>query len=606
MTLTDILGSPEDSFTSQEDWETQEERSFLSEAKELFKLFQRMLEAMVSYGDTHPHSTQRIDDTFAKLTEVTTLFNPFRWRVRPYAFESFQRPFWEPDEPFDAIPYNLFSSGVRSIRITKEITKRHFIHFARLLLYDPLKDFAAEDDIVTALWDLQLEGIEIKLVTSFPFDDPEEQTSFQNAFDASVPEVRNEIASQVQQEILRLRMLKEVGEEAMAEAEARFTRRSASMDSSLQIEAIPQKRLNRLIRAHREQVDHWENREAIVFAEILNDAFLARDSDSIVTAFSDMVSTYLRPGRAREFLTFWSSVASLLVQPTASQTLIRTSFDEKKLTWLILKLGLDQSPQRIFLTDEELNSLDSIFTALDSTLFEWTLSLLDEHWDALKLLQPLLLSYLGRSVTENLDIYAAKILATEGEFAIALIELSDSDNVPIAIQRKAIEHTDPMVRVRAVEIVARRDISGLKDPIISLLRDARASIRRRSLQVAVQFGVREVVRELIAFMNTNDFYKRPLEEQNLFLHMLYELSPNGAQKAAINLVRKHHMIQGISLDEGRLAAAQFLGATSTSSQAITALESATKLRPWNSAELRDASKAAVDLIRGRLSDGDSQ
>src|SRR6185436_15310623 len=104
--------------------------------------------------------------------------------IRPYSFVALGHPIWEPGPPLDAVPYNLFACGMRTLIVEPGITLDELRALLTLLLLDPVRDLPPEDDIATAFWERDLAHVKYEVVDAFAEGDAAEREAFYDAADA--------------------------------------------------------------------------------------------------------------------------------------------------------------------------------------------------------------------------------------------------------------------------------------------------------------------------------------------------------------------------------------------------------------------------------------
>jgi hypothetical protein len=96
--------------------------------------------------------------------------------------------------------------------------------------------------------------------------------------------------------------------------------------------------------------------------------------------------------------------------------------------------------------------------------------------------------------------------------------------------------------------------------------------------------------------------ERPGAELRQMLETLYSLHPSRAESLLITIVKDHGLMSNDALDRKRAIAAEVLARNADSSNPVDALESATRIRPWNTQLLRTAAAEALDNLRERLAE----
>src|SRR6185436_567303 len=105
---------------------------------------------------------------------------------------------------------------------------------------------------------------------------------------------------------------------------------------------------------------------------------------------------------------------------------------------------------------------------------------------------------------------------------------------------------------------------------------------------------------LVRRVSDASFHQLPGEERREFMDALYSLHPARAETLAIEIIQKHGLLPDDALDQTRAICAELLGREGKSMEALEAVIGATRRRPWNSGQLRDAALLAAEAIAARL------
>ena len=82
---------------------------------EIFTNFERSLVAIKQYGGNHPEPKRRFAETFRRLAGALMSCDVcLSWNLTPYGFIVRDRLVWEPASPWNRVPYQLFSDGIRT------------------------------------------------------------------------------------------------------------------------------------------------------------------------------------------------------------------------------------------------------------------------------------------------------------------------------------------------------------------------------------------------------------------------------------------------------------------------------------------------------------
>jgi hypothetical protein len=111
--------------------------------------------------------------------------------------------------------------------------------------------------------------------------------------------------------------------------------------------------------------------------------------------------------------------------------------------------------------------------------------------------------------------------------------------------------------------------------------------------------VKEAGPPLVQHIQSGGFHKLPLEERQLALDTLWELSPSRAESLALDLCTKTGMITREAVDDTRILAISLLERHGRTAEVVEALES-TAAKWGNSQTVRNAAAQAAAALRVRV------
>ena len=116
--------------------------------RDLFRHFDRVLPSVRQFGWQHP-ATDRALRTAHDAFRDALMREPelMKYTVRPYSFVVLGHNVWEPQAPYDSIPYNLFACGIRHMRIGATVSLDELRECLTLMSLDPGRDLPPEDDL---------------------------------------------------------------------------------------------------------------------------------------------------------------------------------------------------------------------------------------------------------------------------------------------------------------------------------------------------------------------------------------------------------------------------------------------------------------------------
>jgi serine/threonine protein kinase len=146
--------------------------------KEFIKHLERLLPNVRQFGWEHPATDRSLRTVYDALTELLAKTAPLELTLRPYSLLVLGNTVWEPNAPWDAIPYNLFACGVRTLRMLGGLALDELRTLLSVLMLDPGRDLPPEDDIVTAFWEKALVHVEYDVVDAFAEGDAAAREAF--------------------------------------------------------------------------------------------------------------------------------------------------------------------------------------------------------------------------------------------------------------------------------------------------------------------------------------------------------------------------------------------------------------------------------------------
>ena len=147
-------------------------------ARELFRHIDRIFPSARQFGWEHPATERAMRTAFEAWAEALGKEASVELAVRPYSLLALGHSAWEPAPPFDAVPYNLFAAGVRTLTVARGLTLDELRALLALLLIDPGRDLPPEDDLVSAFWEKALEHVALEVVDTLAEGDASEREAF--------------------------------------------------------------------------------------------------------------------------------------------------------------------------------------------------------------------------------------------------------------------------------------------------------------------------------------------------------------------------------------------------------------------------------------------
>jgi len=149
----------------------------LSQAKDLFKTFTKTIKTLNVYPKQNPIAQKFISELAAKFDSFLNTYGDLKLDIEQFSLLYKGREVFYSEERQDNLALALFVDGIREFSFIKELAREEIEAFIDILLSAP-EEKNPEDDIVTLLWEKELEHI-----TYFvPEDVAEDETAIEEEF----------------------------------------------------------------------------------------------------------------------------------------------------------------------------------------------------------------------------------------------------------------------------------------------------------------------------------------------------------------------------------------------------------------------------------------
>jgi eukaryotic-like serine/threonine-protein kinase len=567
----------------------------------LFKTLERLLPAVRQYQWSHPETERRLRALFESVVEAHRLRTSddrgIYFDIRPYAFTLEQTTVWEPAPPLDSVPYVLFEAGIRGLCVKPGVTEPELRGLVEVMLTDPQRDLAPEDDLATVLWDAGLEHIEATLEAGFA----EGTFAQREAFHAQSDELeRLAIEAARVAELEAKAMVVKTDKGALEEGARGWGIVDSTTRAALRTQlAVPPER--------------WTER----YVDALVDAYLdARRSgevsvvlDPVRDSCADLIVAHRASvvldlhGAALEVLAMRArgddadSLAAELTSTILGQNVFelavhglrttqRTAPDYSQLVEVMMT-----ALARI--TDHEIAyGLDALMHFAES-----------EDADDARIADAVEM-YLVRVGPGHERLIAARLsherLGAARRILTVLVRLGTG------AARELIEAivSGPDVVLR-IEAMAARASGGahLANELQALLDHSREDVRVAALRAIARHRLREIGPVLVRKIQDQTFHTLLDVEKREMLSTLNALHPGRAEALAISFVELRGMMQSEGVIGSRVLGARLLGAQSRDPRALEAVKTARGAWFGGSDLLKHALDEAGRMIEARLSKG---
>jgi len=594
--------------------------------QKVFVLLERALVARKQYSLDHPETKRRVDEAFKEVASgLMTCDICLAWNLTPYAFVAGDVIVWEPEPPWNRVPYQLFSDGARTMRLVPGLDEGEFSAWLDLITLDPTTDLAPEDDLVTRLWDAGFEHVFHQAIDSFAEGNQEQRAGYENdrkvviehAHDDHMTEAaaawRFGSAERGRPEHSAGDRTKQVidfinrGSPLDAEAAARVANmdlQDGSRDEAMAAQALVVDDATRSLLAARIGTDIAGTSERFLVAAA--DAFVA----SARMGRAQAVTTPLRravdglssgePVKAMDMIVQLRDAIHVEGKELETQNLRNTLTTEilsPKTLLDILKGSVHLPDER---RDDYLGGLSKILECIQGQHFDTAIEFLPEAPPGL--VRKLLLDFMKRSARGYEKKIGVMFKTADLELGLELVRILAAQDSPEA--KEAIAHAadSPHALVRIEGLGHIEGVSGtrVRSELRKLLEDDELQVRLAALHAMEQHQIAAAGPFLVLRIQDKAFLKLPLEEREQSLHTLSKLRPKRCEEVCVALLQESKLFRPTSLETTRELSARFLAEVASTDSAYHLLDAIAKSKPWrNSKRVRDAASAALARISER-------
>ena len=552
-----------------------------------FEAMRRVFRTVRTYGWGHNEAT-RVHGLFAECYHdlVRDSGEEVGWTVTPSAFEHEGKVVWEPAPPFDDIPYNLFVSGFRAIRVLPGVSESEWVELLRLMQVDTLSESNVEDDLATLFIEKNLEHIVATLINPV-----ESLILLQGveAMQASFQQLEDELRN-------TMRDIEGTALAGEAEAIGISVGNEDDLDEHLAIQAralaLNPKDLHDLRASMRLSKSEWKERLAIVLSEALVEVENYGDRELVSEPFSELCKRWISLGRFLRLLELYEALTHY-VSAATRQVLARQSFDVPSLEVLLDGLLEADEPT----PEEAARGLSALLLDLGGDFFEAVVVRFAICTD------PPVRAALDGFVRQCATGYGAligQVLETApNEVASEMLQLAMhcNDEDAFLILSAASRHSDLKIWSAALAERLNRGDPTAGAELRRLLFDGDESNRMHALSLIRDSRLVAMSEAICQRALDPDFSAVSMRETRLTLRTLGTIEPQRAEEVAIELLRKKGLKARLQKDAARTAAIELLAQVGCSDEAIETLNRVAKerwARKGNLARLIEATLQAVE------------
>jgi serine/threonine protein kinase len=601
--------------------------------KVMFDRIDQMLQSARMYEWDHDKTQQKARHAFEAFREIMDLDEgECYWQIRPHSFEINGECIWDPDEPFDMVPYNLFLDGFRRIQLRSSLSPREMIQFAEWLTTDPEYDLPPEDDLATVLWDRDMPSVDANLVSTPAVIDPNSDDLLQEQTQSLIDDAQSFLDRDGEGK----QLLKAMRTGAYAEAEAMSEESSGEVAGGLGKDftlhekgLVDPQRVEQLEGAIEPGSQNWDRRIELIVTELWTETTNPSEDSDFTESIQELVEHYVEIRRLKTLLRILIRTHKHLETPDQRRYFTEALLDEEIVAKLSNAIRQETNPEIDTLEGSE----DWGFGAFDQA---------DEEDDEPEGIDEKLLKLYGRLLKFLPESYYDVVLrdvvgasrpfrktiarylqryVTGHEWALAdLFDALDTDGIEMLMRIVAHAGTEPafevlremlhdsselQLRNHALDLLSTKfDLTkerfDLASDLADLFTDAHPEMRLAALELARKREFTRLADAAAERAQSGDFHGLPVAERRTVLQTLVSLSSGKAREVAIEMATGAGWIPDEQRQKSRVLALRFLGEIGADEEALNAARKGTGRWWWNSPEIRDAAETATEQIERRI------
>ena len=591
-----------------------------------FTLLERALVARKQYSEDHPEPARRLEESFKELASgLMTCDICLAWNFTPYAFTAGDEIVWEPEPPWNRIPYQLFSDGVRTMGLVPGLDEHEFHAWLDVITLDPSRDLAPEDDLVTTLWDANFNYVFHQAIDSFAEGDQDERQRFENDRAGIINGAHNEHERDVAQawrdghvpggdgaeaaggKTKKVLDFVNQGEEIDAEAAARVANlnmQDATPEEAQAAQSLMLDDSTRALLAARLDLDVGATSERFVVAAA--EAFVA----SAKMGRSAAVTAPLRravdglsagePEKAMDMIIELRDTVQVENQELETKNLRDTITAEILSPGTLTDIlkgsnALDESRRQ-----EYLKGLSKVLECIQSQHFEAAIEFLPDAPEGK--IRRLLMEFLQRAGPGHEHKIGELFADADVELGLELVRLLVAIDSPEAKEAVAMASDSPHALVRIEALGHLEGVSGirLRTELRKLLEDDQMSVRLAALQAMESHGISVAGPFLVLRIQDKSFLKLAHEERRQSLQTLCALRPKRGEEVCRELLKDTKLFRSAGFETTQQLACEFLAEVTATDAGFYALDQVARGKAWHySKAVREAAAKGLDRLTQR-------
>jgi hypothetical protein len=555
-------------------------------ARELFRHVDRLLPSVRQFGWDHPATERALRTAFEGFAETLAKGARVPLTLRPYSLLAHGCTVWEPTAPFDAVPYNLFACGMRTLAVERGITMDELRTLLTLMLLDPVRDLPPEDDLAAAFWEKDLPHVTYEVVDALAEGDASEREAFYGAADA-VEAMAAEAARRAA--TVEAKAMTVTTDRSVMPATGKRARSPMSLDDVVRAVFASQLDVTR---------DKWSERYVDALIEGYLDAATHRDAPLVLASLRKSAADLVVAGRLEIALQLHDALLARLEQRVAKRedlarlgaALTNALFGAETLELTLKRLQIDPAGIARF---------EPVLRALWAAELPNVLATLAGV--AAGPLRDALMRFVERVAAGHEAEIAAALTGLEPDLACAFVAMLARVGTPEAkrVLGQIAASDDATIRIEA-KLVLASSPEQVQAELVQLLDHASALVRMAAQRAVTRHQLRPAWATVARQVKAQGFHELGADERRELLRALVALSPDRGEPMALELVKKGGVFTSEDRETSRALAAEALGALSRAPATAAALREVAQTRWGTSDETRAAAARAAKEIDARL------
>jgi serine/threonine protein kinase len=557
--------------------------------RDLMKHFDRLLPSVRQFSWAHPATERALRTCFEGFSEALRQFPSLvEWTVRPYSFTSLGHIVWEPGAPWDAIPYNLFACGMRTLKVQPGLGFEEMRELFSLFMLDPGRDLPPEDDLAAAFWEKALPHVAYECMDTFAEGDAAEREAFYG--EADEIEQLAEVAARDKLSAIEAKAMALSTDDAALGA--RKERSPFALDDQMRNGIAPQLDMSR---------EKWAERYVDALVEGYLDAAQNRDAPLVLASLRKSTADLAVANRVGVAVQLQAALVERIrqrVQAPENQSklalaLVNAMFGGETLELVLKRLR------------DETASIEPFLRVLGALSPNELPTVLGNLRDCnVPQLRQLLAAYVEKHLPGREAEVASAVPGSEIDNGSLLLQLLARANSPGARQAlgQLAQHEDPNVRVEARVLVSSSQ-EAAQTELIALLENPAPLVRLAALRVILRYGVRNAWPTVVRLIGAKPFSDLGNDERRELLRACLALSPERGEPFVLEIVKKGGVIVSENREAVRALGAELLGDMSRSRLTASALTEISQTRWGVSEETKGSAANAAKKIGQRIATG---